>query len=325
MIEEETVLVVGAGASKAFGFPIGRHLRDEIYITLKNRSNKILNELTTSNVLRSFMEKLTYAPEESIDAFLEHETDEKIIELGKIAIAAILLPYEKEETLFNNFIDKDEGKENFNWYRYLWNQMKTSFDDFEKNLSIITFNYDRSLEYYLYTVLKHKYPGKKDADYKNKLDSIPIIHIYGKLGFLPWECEKVQRPVPYNYDWKKPEEELDETDEKEMLIENASQKIKIIHEGGTVENAEEIRIKLNYAERIYFLGFGFNPINLQRLIGNVELHNCDIRGTMYEMSLKSKKIAREIIKNFRPKTGWDWEETFPNKTIRDFLYNHVTL
>jgi len=187
MIEKETVLILGAGASKTFGFPIGKDLKDEIYLTLKNRSNKVLNEFTTSDELRSFVDRLKYSPEESIDEFLEHENDENIIEFGKKAIAAILLPYEKEETLFNNFITTGEKNNKFNWYQYSWNQMNTSFDDFEKNLSIITFNYDRSLEYYLFTVLKKKFPGKNEEDYKNKLKSIPIIHIYGKLGYLPWE------------------------------------------------------------------------------------------------------------------------------------------
>ncbi len=325
MIEKKTVLVLGAGASKAFGFPIGKDLKNEIYLTLKNRSNKVLNDLTTPIVLRHFIKRLQYSPEESIDAFLEHEKDNNIIEFGKMAIAAVLLPYEKEETLFNNFTTNKEKNKNFHWYQYLWNQMKTSFDDFEKNLSIITFNYDRSLEYYLYTVLKHKYPGKKDEDYKNKLKDIPIIHIYGKLGFLPWECAKDKRPIPYNFDWDDTEENLDNPLEIEDLIEIASQKIKIVHEDEVINKAQQIREILNFAERIYFLGFGFNPINLQRLIGNVKVYNCDIRGTMYEMTLKSKNIAREIIKEFRPRTGWDWDETFPNKTIREFLFNHVTI
>jgi len=41
------------------------------------------------------------------------------------------------------------------WYEYLFNQLTTRFDDFEKNkLSILTFNYDRSLEFYLFTCMR---------------------------------------------------------------------------------------------------------------------------------------------------------------------------
>ena len=82
---------------------------------------------------------------------------------------------------------------------------------------------------------------------------------------------------------------------------------------------------LNFAERIYFLGFGFNPVNLERLFEHVKNNNCQIRGTMYDLDQGVKNKAREIIKEFRPRTGWDWDETFPNKNIKDFFYNHITL
>lgn len=325
MIESNTVLVLGAGASMPYGFPSGKNLKSKIYTTLKNRSNKILNELTVPNVLRSFIDRLKYSPEESIDAFLEHETDEEIVKFGKMAIAATLLPYEQEETLFNNFSITEEKEENFNWYRYLWNQMNTSFDDFEKNLSIITFNYDRSLEYYLFTAMKHKYPGKKNDDYKNKLKDIPVIHVYGKLGKLPWESAEDEKPVPYNYDWNKPDNDIDTLFEKKCLIQNASKQIKIVHEDKEIIEHERIRELLNSKERIYFLGFGYHLINLSRLIGNLQRSNCQIRGTMYKISLKTKMKAREIIKKFRPNTGWNWEVTFPDTTIYDFLYYQITL
>jgi NAD-dependent SIR2 family protein deacetylase len=325
MIESNTVLVLGAGASMPYGFPSGKTLKSEIYTTLNNRSNMTLNELTTPDVLRSFIDRLKYSPEESIDAFLEHETDGKIIEFGKMAIAATLLPYEQEETLFNNFLTNEEKEENFNWYQYLWNQINTSFDDFEKNLSIITFNYDRSLEYFLYTALKYKYPGKNIDDYKNKLNDIPIIHVYGKLGNLPWESAEDEKSVPYNYDWKKTDNDFDTMYEKKCLIQNASKQIEIVHENKEISERERIKELLNSKERIYFLGFGYHPINLSRLLGNLQRKSCQIRGAMYKISLKTKTQAQEIIKKFRPNTGWDWEVTFPDTTIYDFLYNHIIL
>jgi len=325
MIEHPTVLVLGAGASKPFGFPSGTTLKNEIYTTLKNRSNEVLNELAFPEVLRSFIDRLKYSPEESIDAFLEHETDGKIVEFGKMAIAAILLPYEQEETLFNNFLTTEEREENYNWYQYLWNQMNTSFDDFEKNLSIITFNYDRSLEYYLFTAMKHKFPGRKNDDYKNKLNAIPVIHIYGKLGYLPWESPEDEKPIPYNYDWNKTDDDIHALYEKKCLIQNASKQIKIVHEDKEINEPEKIREILSSKERIYFLGFGYHPINLNRLIGDLQRSNCQIRGTMYKMSLSAKMKLKKIIKKFRPNTGWNWEVTFPDKTIHDFLYSHITL
>lgn len=325
MIEQETVLILGAGSSLAYGFPDGETLKNEIYDTLKNRRNKVLNELATPDLMNRIVNKLKYAPEYSMDEFLEYEEDEEIVEFGKKAIAAILLPYEKEETIFYNFIKNKEGENNFHWYRHLWQKMDTSFEYLEKNLSVITFNYDRSLEYFLFTAYKNKFPGRKEEDYKNKSQSISIIHVYGKLGYLPWESPEGEKTVPYDYDWDKVYDDNAGLYEQRSMILTASKQIKIVHENEVINEALKIRTRLNHAERIYFLGFGFNPINLERLIENVKVSNCDIRGTMYELDPKDKMEAQKIIKEFRPRTGWDWDVTFPNKTIKDFLFNHITL
>lgn len=323
MIEQETVLILGAGASLAYGFPDGETLKNEIYDTLKNRRNKVLNELATPDLMNRIVNKLKYAPEYSMDEFLQNETDKEIIEFGKKAIAATLLKYEKEEPLFNYYLQNE--KEKYPWYRYLWQKMNTSFDDLEKNLSIITFNYDRSLEYFLFNALKKNYVGKNIDLYKNISDSIPIIHVYGKLGYLPWEFPEGEKTVPYDYDWDKSSDDNTGLYEQRSLILNASNKIKIVHENEEIENHRQIRILLSRARKIFFLGFGFNPINLKRLIGNVKVSNCNIRGTMYKLDPGDKNKARQIIKEFRPRTGWDWELTFPNKTVKDFLSNHITL
>ena len=93
MIEDPTVLILGAGASMPFGFPSGVMLKNEIYAILRDKRNMALNQLTNPTVVRNFMERLTYFSE-SIDTFLEHEKNKDNIELGKMAIAATLLPYE---------------------------------------------------------------------------------------------------------------------------------------------------------------------------------------------------------------------------------------
>jgi hypothetical protein len=325
MIEKRTVLVSGAGSSIPYGFPNGKKLKDEIYTTVVNRSNSFLNKMATQDILDSFIDRLKYSPEESIDAFLEHEIDEEIIKFGKMAIVATLLPYEKEAYLFDNFIAKEEDEKYFNWYRFLWNQINTSFDDFEQNLSVITFNYDRSLEYYLYTALKHKYPGKKEEEYKNKLDDIPVFHIYGQLGYLPFGSKGDKKSIPYDYNWKMAEIDFYQFDEKKTLIENVSQEIKIVHEGETINEPIEIRTMLNYAERIYFLGFGFNTINLTRLIGNVKLDDCEIKGTMFNLSLKAKNEAGKILNEFKKSPAFNWKNHFHDITIYDFLYHKVIL
>jgi hypothetical protein len=59
----------------------------------------------------------------SIDAFLEHRPD--LIEVGRAAIAATLIQFEKEERLF--------AFERDNWLRYVYAHLDTSLDGFGQN------------------------------------------------------------------------------------------------------------------------------------------------------------------------------------------------
>src|SRR3546814_11263058 len=103
----------------------------------------------------------------SIHAFLgrRHEFEE----VGKRCIASILLERE-DPTAFAKI-------KNEHWYDYLLNETTAeSWDDLEfSDLSIITFNYDRSLETYLLEALKHGY-GKNENEMASKLESLRIVH-----------------------------------------------------------------------------------------------------------------------------------------------------
>ena len=68
------------------------------------------------------------------------------------------------------------------WYEYLFNQMGTNLEDFRNSqLSVITFNHDRSLEHFLFLALRHSY-GLSDEESSKHLKAIPIVHVYGTLG-----------------------------------------------------------------------------------------------------------------------------------------------
>jgi hypothetical protein len=82
------------------------------------------------------------------------------------------------------------------------------------------------------------------------LDKLPVIHLYGMLGGLPWD----HNGRAYN------------PSTQEHQIPRARDKIKIIHEdlGADFEFGRAIAA-LAHAQRIVFLGFGYNKINVQRL------------------------------------------------------------
>jgi hypothetical protein len=181
MLKIKTVFVLGAGASVPFGFPTGQSLTHQVVDQLEQRGRFFgilidTLEIDHQHVL-NFSKALFYSGENSIDAFLEHRPEYN--EVGKAAIAAFLTQYEQPHKIMAYGED--------NWLRYLYNQLSTKFDEFGENqLAIVTFNYDRAVEWFLVTCLQNSF-NKPIVECLEVLSSIPIIHLHGRLGYLPWE------------------------------------------------------------------------------------------------------------------------------------------
>jgi hypothetical protein len=148
-----TVLVLGAGASADYGFPSGRSLLLQICKSLDAPNDVGIKETLLDlgfgrNEIGPFAVELRFSMQPSVDAFLENRPE--YVAIGKAALAGSLIPCENLRILF------DRSK--LAWYEYLFNQMGTSIDEFKSNqISFVTFNYDRSLEYFLYTALESTY------------------------------------------------------------------------------------------------------------------------------------------------------------------------
>ena len=86
MITTETVLILGAGASADYGFPVGRQLLDAV---CQNQTYQALEPLEYDYVqAKAFIEALKTSAYSSVDAFLEKFPT--FLEIGKAAIAAAL-------------------------------------------------------------------------------------------------------------------------------------------------------------------------------------------------------------------------------------------
>jgi hypothetical protein len=255
MITTSTVLVLGAGSSLAFGYPLGSNLRQRI-IEIESQQNESLLSVaglrndtdTVYRFIKTFRDSQMY----SIDAFLARRPE--FADVGKKIIATILLSIENETAL--GAIEHED-----HWYRYLFNHIteeqwdRTNFT----NLSIITFNYDRSLEHYLLHALKNAY-GKSEEETIQKLETLKIIHVYGSLG--PTLPKYGTGYFPYNGKLS-PEK-----------IAAAANEIQVIPEGrNDSETLTNARNLLAHANTICFLGFGFDRTNIERLGGNKTCSN----------------------------------------------------
>ena len=180
MIEEPTVFVLGAGASAPFGFPIGSRLLSLIVGELGQPQT--ISDLHGycgfgGQEIARFKAALENSGQLSVDAFLEHR--DEFLEIGKVSIAIALIRFEQRQTLF--------GEAKGTWLKYLFGKMNSSFEKFGENrVSFLTFNYDRTVEEFLFTALFNSY-GRSQDECLAQLKHIPIIHLHGAIGNLPWQ------------------------------------------------------------------------------------------------------------------------------------------
>ena len=252
MFKRRTTLVLGAGASHNYDFPLARPLMIEIIAGLKPEG-KLLRTLLECDFrevdLLAFRDELAVSGLPSVDHFLELRQDHSY--QGKAAIAAALIPREKPTRL--------ELAERKRWYEHLFQIMIRGVQSprhFRRNLiSFITFNYDRSLEFFLLTALIScfKCTPKQAAE---ELRQIPIIHLYGNLGDLPELGKSKARPYTNNIS---KEAVCDATDS--ILIPHEKED-RTIHEDHAFQDA---RADLAATDYLFFLGFGYHENALKRL------------------------------------------------------------
>ncbi len=246
MIEIPTVLILGAGASHPFRFPLGSELLEGMCAALADERQQLFQQLKEygymADEISSFGYELVRSGQQSVDAFLEKRPE--FLSIGKAAITCGLVPLENEADLINlKYKDR--------WYRYLFGKMDAgNLDEFRNNkLSFITFNYDRSLEHFLFLSLKHSY-NKSDAETANVLQTIPIVHVYGQLGKHPY-IDKEGRPY--------------ESAINKDVVDRCVAEITIVHEGDRLDTFSKAHELLGHAQKVCFLGFGYNRTNLERL------------------------------------------------------------
>lgn len=287
--ELQITLILGAGSSVGFGLPLGDELRRRI-LNIENRQEGTASGLINPSLARDkeellrFLLEFRHSGEFSIDSFLARRGD-CYAEIGKKAIAAILLASENANLLF--------AEENTDpWQRYflarIASQNKWEEVDFT-NIKIISFNYDRSLEHFLLVSLQAKF-GKSRDEVRDKLKELEIIHVYGTLG------------APYPGDVGYIKYGVNLTPE---IVESAARSLIVIPEGRDSDpSLIAARKLLSKSDVIIFLGFSFDSINIERinmtktchqLIGKPIMHRREIFASCFGMTPAQKlKLAKML-------------------------------
>lgn len=251
MIQKPTVLVLGAGASVDFGFPVGSALLQAILEDLRRPPHQsgIAKWLGvfgfTEEQISSFHQELRLSSLPSVDRFLEHRRDDPDqLKMGKIAIVAQLSSHERERHL--------KPRQPPHWYQlFFYEAFQDAADLGRSNLTIVSFNYDRSSTHFFYRALQSAYrlEGEPLLALVRKLEP---IYLHGSLGRLPYLYGE---GVPY----------APITDEN--VFARAVESIRIVSDAD-VANSEAFsaaRRSIQSAELVIFLGFGFDLLNVRRL------------------------------------------------------------
>jgi hypothetical protein len=249
LIKQRIVLILGAGASIPYGFPSGEALRANIIKDLSKSTAQPFQLLEAAGFeakhITNFRSALQQSGQRSVDAFLEHRSE--FVGIGKVAIAAALIPYEVEDKLW----DADE-----NWYRYLWHRLGPTLNDvMGSQLRVITFNYERSFEHYFFSALRNSYNISTTQAANVVRDILRVVHVYGKLGPLPWESDANGRSY----------HPVEPANMRDAAL-TAAKAIKIVPESDEGDQSfVDARTLLKAAESVIFLGFGYLPKNVERL------------------------------------------------------------
>ena len=288
MIDEKTVFILGAGASLPYGYPAGKELRRQICFNFVNQFSTILeNEerLQTKRMItprvNNFTDNFYQSSNTSIDLFLAR--NQKYSDFGKTAIALNILRYEKTSKFREKLVDQSQD-----WYSYLFDRMTReltepdSYKEFKKNdVVFITFNYDRSLEHFLYNSFINSFTEMQKGINESIIPFL-FLHVYGIIDQLDWQ--------------NKHGSQYRDIYESFNNLERLKNNIKLIHDEESTQDSD-IKGALHTAKRIFFLGFGYHKENMDILgVPSVINPNQQIYGTAIGLT---NKETNEIKKQFK--------------------------
>ncbi len=208
-------------------------------------------------------------------------------EEAKAAIAATLIPYERGES----FQEANGAKKH--WYKFLFQKMLGEHPDggegfriSSEYLTVITFNYDRSLEYYFFRQLKSLYRESWDIENCRFLNG-SIVHMYGSLGQPVYSNREFPDSRPFD---------PNVTRDAVLTCMKCMQMVTAIDPPMLHGLAPDTDLFLKPADRVCFLGFGYAIPNIAHLgIREEILWGKEIYGTAYHLSETDKSEVKKRV------------------------------
>jgi hypothetical protein len=299
MFINNTVFILGAGASWHYGYPTGEalvekiiqkativarylehslrvnHTERPVYIVEDHKPDADLQtqwQLALKNCqkLKAGLEQVNPLV---IDYYLGWNPD--LQKLGRLLIAWVILECEDAAQEKGRNINRRQGEYRDDWVRFVIHQIaincKKSSDLLGNRVSFVTFNYDLSLEASLHKGLSH-IQMFAESDVSKFLSGSRIVHMYGKIrevlhanSKLDWLLQG-QDPKQFN------EFSMGDFHMKfKILLDavySASKGLRVIDPDDKGSNDTDLTIARTViadAQRIFILGYGFDENNSERL------------------------------------------------------------
>lgn len=349
MFKRPTVLIIGAGCSAEFGLPVGNTLKEEIasqlgYLGQRRSSGSIMiissegsderlrlaveragrdvGSTEWTRIANGLSEGIRHAP--SIDNYLHlHRDDEAAVAIGKLAIARQIIRAEERCHLSERDIDLSYIKSKTNgaplWLQelVLHAQADVPRNDMGQiftNLTIVTFNYDRVIEHYLYHALM-KLGRLSEAQAAAAMSKLNIIHPYGKIGRLPWQPDDGCNVLPFGGGSEMTGQDVLASGRRLRTFTETVDDPNII---GPMHDA------IQTAQQVAFMGFSFLPQNmtLMRPPERSKVHT--VYGTNLYESPANTRIANNHITSLLRSEQWigtaptTWASTTAGQFMHDF-------
>lgn len=351
MFQQNTVFILGAGASWHYGYPTGYDLIEKVL----NKANNILKFETfkehghyyapsyntnipqcykqenegkvnpketwenLQNECKELVLKLKTTAPLSIDVFLKHNAS--VEKITKLLIGWILLEceykYENAECNPNRLPSNQKpipNKRNDNWVKFIVSKLLNAKNICDNKVDFITFNYDFSLE----NRIKEALDNTENVDSKS-IDTFfenRIHHVYGKLI----------KQDDFNDSYSKfLKNKTNHFGEIIDISYKSSKNLEIISPKSN-EELSNIQSKISNARSIYILGYGFDQMNNNnlKLDENLNKDVCNDTSTkVYFTNMNDRNITNKIISKlfFRDITKFMPGESFIQKNgERGFYY-----
>lgn len=276
MFSLPTLFIIGAGANAEFGMPTGTALKEKIGRALNFGRDARGLVVGDRSLYELIGDRFRESPDtyynggielselvgrfDSIDEALHWFSDRpEVVTLGKVSIVRDILAAERASNLF------DSGNPHLapkRLYAEAWTPefLTMALGSFKReqaksifsNVTIINFNYDRTVEHFLFSELQTAFKLDPE-DVRQAVSGLKIIRPYGSVGPLPWQAN--DGVVPFGHDFG--------MDHNGLF--RVSDNIRTFTEQTTGNVRPQIQIAVEQARVIVILGFGFHQQNMELL------------------------------------------------------------